>query len=107
MSVIALRLMLTLDADTASQMLTCGEIYRADAGDGVSPLVTSVVAHVNVPARFCVDPGRYQYRFHADHGGGSFTLALRRVSDDTELASYDFDTAQGAEHRVFEFLVHA
>jgi hypothetical protein len=102
-----LELHVSVKDDPQSNLVTSGEVYKVR---GANPTVDLVVTHVIVSQfqnnRFALDAGSYEYRFHVERSGGQFTLKLmNRDKNNEKVASDDFDTALGFEHKALEFEV--
>jgi hypothetical protein len=100
----ALEMAVDIDDDTATDLQVNGDIKHKGDDDNTAALVTHVIASATWTSKFLLDAGDYSYRFQIERGGGTFTLRVRRVADNSEVQSQKFDTALGF-HRVFLFTV--
>ncbi len=102
MSAVPILLTVDVDDDDSNALIASGEIYPAG---GAQAVVTHVTSSPTWPTGFCLDPGQYEYRFHIEAAGGSFTITLKRRDDGASIDQPgSFTTADGA-HFTYAFEV--
>lgn len=87
------------------QLTTIGEIYPLTQNEDESAVLNNVIARTARSARFVLDPGKYAYRFHVEHGAGKFAVNIGPASALDPAKAKEFDTKVGFEGRVYRFEV--